>query len=170
MLELLNRIRNFDYRKLTPTQIVIGIAVTIIALWLVSQVVSLLTSLVPIAILVLILYFGFRMLNNRSEATEDAEAAANAKTTTVEATVRDVTDTETAPAQDIATEETAAEEDEFHVRRLRVEPKINPKTGLPEADLSRLEELEQQADDVTHDIQAQIEERRRRLMGNDSDS
>ncbi|QPC83491.1 hypothetical protein G4Y79_03660 [Phototrophicus methaneseepsis] len=165
MLELLNRIRNFDYRKLTPTQIIIGIAVTIIALWLLSQLVSLLTSLVPIAILVLILYFGFRMLNNRSEAAEDAAATRTAddNVRTVEATVTDVADTETMPA-----EEAAAAEEEFHVRRLRVEPKVNPKTGLPEADLSRLEELEQQTEKVTDDVMAQIEARRRRLMGEDN--
>ncbi|MCA9883827.1 MAG: hypothetical protein H6670_14435 [Anaerolineaceae bacterium] len=155
MFELLNRIRNFDVRKLTPTQIIIGIAALIIGLWLIGQVVNLLTSLVPIAILVVILFFGFRMLSNRSESA--AEAAEEGEI--IEGNVTEMTDTETAPAQE--------DQAEVSVRRLRVEPKINPTTGLPEADLSRLEELEQQTNKVTNDVMAQIEERRRRLMGGD---
>ena len=156
MFELLNRIRNFDYRKLTPTQIIIGIAALIIGLWLVSQIIGILTSLVPIAILVVILYFGFRMLSNRSEAADEAVVVDEAET--IQATVTEITDTETAPAEADA---------EVSVRRLRVEPKINPKTGLPEADLSRLQELENETKKVTDDVMAQIEERRRRLMGGD---
>lgn len=159
MFELLNRIRNFDYRKLTPTQIIIGIAALIIGLWLVSQIIGILTSLVPIAILVVILYFGFRMLSNRSEAADEAVVVDEAEM--VQATVTEITDTETAPAQ------AEAEEAEVNVRHLRVEPKINPKTGLPEADLSRLQELENETKKVTDDVMAQIEERRRRLMGGD---
>lgn len=163
MFELLNRIRNFDVRKLTPTQIIIGIAALIIGLWLVGQIIGILTSLVPIAILVVILYFGFRMLSNRSEAADEAVVVDQAET--VQANVTEITDTETAPAQAEAEEADA----EVSVRRLRVEPKINPKTGLPEADLSRLEELENETKRVTDDVMAQIEERRRRLMkGDDS--
>jgi len=159
MFELLNRIRNFDVRKLTPTQIIIGIAALIIGLWLIGQIIGILTSLVPIAILVVILFFGFRMLSNRSEAAEEAVVVDEAET--VQATVTEITDTETAPAE-------ADEADaEVSVRRLRVEPKINPKTGLPEADLSRLQELENETKKVTDDVMAQIEERRRRLMGGD---
>ena len=149
MFELLNRIRNFDVRKLTPTQIIIGIAALIIGLWLIGQIIGILTSLVPIAILVVILYFGFRMLSNRSEAASEAadEAVVVDEAETVQATVTEITDTETAPAQ----AEIEESEAEVNVRRLRVEPKINPKTGLPEADLSRLQELENETKKVTDD-------------------
>ncbi|MFQ3674426.1 MAG: hypothetical protein SNJ83_12610, partial [Aggregatilineales bacterium] len=57
-------------------------------------------------------------------------------------------------------------------RRL-VEPTIDPKTGLETVDIARLEEQErrlmqqtQQAD--ADEVQRQLEERRKRLLGNQS--
>lgn len=149
MPDFLRRLLSIDLKKITPAQLVVGVAVLLVALWLLSQVVNLALSLVPIALVVILAYLGFRVMSSRS-----TEASAPARSETrVEATVRDT--------------KTAAEEGAR--KRLMVEQTVNPETGLLEVDLAKLEAKETEvlnaAKQAAADVSAQLEERRRRLKG-----
>jgi hypothetical protein len=165
LLTLWDRIRNFDPRKLTIPQIVIGVAVVIVALWLVGRVLALLTALVPIAILILAGFFGYRWLSSRSEQIP-VEAKKSQQERAVDAAVATVTAAESGvmPAVQVA-------EDDGN---LTIKQVINPETGFKEPDITRLVEREEQklkeADKVNDQVMAQIEERRRRLMNDGNGS
>jgi len=170
MLELLNRIRKIDLRKVTPTQWIVGLAALIIVMWVIGRVVSFITGLVPIAALILILYAAYRVISNRQKARNDVSARADTVMTEAETVLasepkRENRRARREPAQVEEATETAPAVEEDQAARLRVAPKLNPDTGIVEADLSRLEALEQETNTVTDDVMAQIEARRRRLMG-----
>lgn len=165
---IFKRITEFDPKKVTPTQIVIGIIVFIVALALINFVLSLAQALLPVAVLALLVYLGYQWLSSRDpqedkvvkpgrvqqEATEDDSQA---QTTLGEALE--------------ARQKTEADE---AARRLRVEQVANPDTGFMEADLARLEAEEQarlaQKEADERAIQEQLEERRRRLLKGDEDA
>jgi Skp family chaperone for outer membrane proteins len=67
MLDIINRIRNFDPRKLTPIQIIVGVAATLVGLWVVWLVIQALFQLIPIALGILAIYVAYRWLSSRSE-------------------------------------------------------------------------------------------------------
>lgn len=158
LMNMWNRIRKIDLRKLTPVQIVLGIAAAIVALWLVSQVVGLLLSLLPLAALVLIGYFGFRWLSSRSEDIPE-EATRSRKARTVDEAVANVSAAE--EGQVTRTDET--EDDALTVKQI-----VNPETGFKEPDISRLVEREEEklreADRINDEVMSQLEERRARLL------
>lgn len=67
MFDLINRLRQIDFRELTPMQIAVLVAGVIIGVWLIGQVLALLASLLPIAIAIIVLYFGFQWLTSESD-------------------------------------------------------------------------------------------------------
>lgn len=161
MLEWLNRIRNFDPRKLTPTQIVLGIIAIIIIVAALNFVLQLANMLLPFAVIALLAYVGYQVLQSRSpdEATAEKPAAVASDNT---------------EDRELEAQRDAAIVEETSPTRATVAPKINPDTGLEEADLEALLEKEKrlmaETKDMSDDIQAQIEARRQRLMNkNQSD-
>lgn len=164
LLGLWERIRTFDPRKLTVTQIVVGLAVFIVGMWLLGRIFALISALVPIAILIVVAFFGYRWLSSRSEQIP-AEAKKSQQERSVDAALAAVKAAESGvqPVQQ------ADEQDD----RLSVKQVINPETGFKEPDITRLMEREEQklkeADKVNEQVMAQIEERRRRLMNNKSE-
>lgn len=191
-LNLWQRIRNFNFRELSRTQIVVGLAGGIIALWIIAQLLSFIVAILniaaPIAILTLIGYFGYNYMQSRSEDIPDElrkskqerevdEAVANYRAalegkdlnTDVETdTVVEVQTVEEIEADTAAKAEVVEEEKE---ENLVIKQVINPETGFKEPDISRLIEHEEQklkeADKVNDDIMAQIEARRKRLQNSD---
>src|SRR5215510_13762399 len=67
VLNVINRIRKFDPRKLTPLQIVVGVAAAIVGIWVLWLVFQAIMTLVPIAAGVLAIYLAYRWLSSRSE-------------------------------------------------------------------------------------------------------
>jgi hypothetical protein len=178
--------------KLTPTRVIIGLAVFIIAMNILGAVLSAVLGffnfLLPFAVLAIAGYYGYQFLNSPrgqemlSKATTRAERSAPViqgeavKTTPQtadvkaaarirEATTRLEDEAEALPAEEMA--EATAEE---VVQRLTVPEKINPDTGLKEPDMERLLEKEQEKiqeakkTDVDT-VKAQLEERKKRLKG-----
>lgn len=157
MFDLLNRIRKVDPSKFTPMQWVMVAVGIIVVLWLLSTLLSIVTTIMPFVVLGILLYVGYRVLSSRSE-----EAAK------VQQQKREASITQASASTQRASEQV----DEVRRRRL-VEPTIDPATGLEKVDLARLEEQErrlmqraQQAD--ADEVQRQLEERRKRLLGNQS--
>ena len=144
MLDFINRVRNFDYRELTPTQIVLGIAALIIGLWLVAQVVNLVLGLAPIAIAGLALYFIYQWLSSRSEdlPEEATKSKAQAKVDEALANVERAEASQQSEAVQAATQASAT--DDTPERRLEVEQVVNPETGFKEPNIERLIEREQE--------------------------
>lgn len=155
MFDLLNRIRKIDPSKFTPTQWLMVAVGIIVALWVLSTLLSLVTTIMPFVVLGILLFVGYRVLSSRSEE------AAKVQQQKREATV----------VQADASTQRAREQVEEVRRRRLVEPTIDPNTGLEKVDLVRLEEQERrlmqkakQAD--ADEVQRQLEERRKRLLGN----
>lgn len=196
MLEFLNRLRNFDPKKLTPAQIALGIVAIIVVLAVLNFILNLANTLLPFILVGAALYFGYNWLSSRSEAmpqrksrnqrvVEEAEKARGVVQTTavmseeasdtVDERYQDVQEVaRNAPVANLTDHETSESEEE---RRLRVEQVVNPETGFKEPNISRLIEQEEEKlrdmDKVNDDVLAQIEERRRRLLsqkGNDESS
>jgi hypothetical protein len=192
VLNLINRIRKFDPKKLTPIQIVVIVASTIVGIWVLWMVIQAILTLVPIAAGVLAIYFAYRWLSSRSEDIPEEltksknqrmvdEAIANVKSTANNVfgtTEKTVTVTEKATAKVV--EETALENlsveateqvEEVEDEKLVVKQIVNPETGFKEPDISRLIEREEQKlkeiDRNNEEVLSQIEQRRRRLLGKD---
>jgi hypothetical protein len=192
VLNLINRIRKFDPKKLTPIQIVVIVASTIVGIWVLWMVIQAILTLVPIAAGVLAIYFAYRWLSSRSEDIPEEltksknqrmvdEAIANVKSTANNVfgtTEKTVTVTEKATAKVV--EETALENlsveateqvEEIDDEKLVVKQIVNPETGFKEPDISRLIEREEQKlkeiDRNNEEVLSQIEQRRRRLLGKD---
>jgi hypothetical protein len=192
VLNLINRIRKFDPKKLTPIQIVVIVASTIVGIWVLWMVVQAILTLVPIAAGVLAIYFAYRWLSSRSEDIPEEltksknqrivdEAIANVKSTannvfgTTEKTVT-VTEKATAKVVEEAALENLSVEateqvEEVDDEKLVVKQIVNPETGFKEPDISRLIEREEQKlkeiDRNNEEVLSQIEQRRRRLLGKD---
>ncbi|MDQ7024880.1 MAG: hypothetical protein Q9P01_09165 [Anaerolineae bacterium] len=186
MLDVFNRIRNFDPRKLTPMQIVVGIAAAIIAIFVVWQIIKLFLSLLPIAIGILGIYLAYRWLSSNAEELPEEmtksknermvdEALANVKAassgTATSPTVEGIANTSAQVVDEAAVDEVIAPAQEEAEENLAVKQIINPETGFKEPDISRLIEREQEklkeADRVNEDVMSQIEKRRQRLLGKD---
>jgi uncharacterized membrane protein len=157
MFDLLNRIRQVDPRKFTPTQWVMVAVGVIVALWVLSTVLSIVTTIMPFVVLGIVAYVAYRVLSSRSE---DAAKVQQQR--------REASISQADASAQRASDQVAA----VRARRL-VEPTIDPKTGLETVDIARLEEQErrlmqqtQQAD--ADEVQRQLEERRKRLLGNQS--
>jgi len=169
MLELIDRIRKFDYRKLKPWQIVVGVAGVVVAIWILGMIVSLLTTLVPIALGVVALFFAYRWLSSRSEELPEEATKSKAQKDVDEAlaTVAAAESNE----YSIEVEGPEAFADAEFDEKLAVKQIVNPETGFKEPDISRLIEREQEklkeADKMTDDIMSQLEARRKRLLGDD---
>ncbi|MEL6306810.1 MAG: hypothetical protein AAFV98_04775 [Chloroflexota bacterium] len=183
LFNLWKRIRDFDFRNMTTTQWVLGLAGGIIVLWIVAQiltfVVGILNFVAPIALLTIIGYFGYQYLQSREEdipaeakksdrEKEVEQAVANYRAS-LEDNLREdtVSAPQTASVADESAETIIAEQEGVREVDLIIEQKVNPETGFKEPDIARLIEHEEQklaeADQVTDDIMAQIEARRRRL-------
>ncbi len=155
MFDLLNRIRQVDPRKFTPTQWVVVAVGIIVALWVLSTVLSIVTTIMPFVVLGIVAYVAYRVLISRSED------AAKVQQQQREASISQA---------DASTQRASEQVEAVRARRL-VEPTIDPKTGLETVDIARLEEQErrlmQQAKQADADeVQRQLEERRKRLLGN----
>ena len=171
------RIKNFDFRELTFTQMFFTVTGVVVALWLLGQVLSfvlgILNILGPLALVMMVLYTGFRWSRSRSEDIPDEakkskserlvdEAMANVQAVTQDENTDETTGTriEVSTAEEITVE--VAEEDNLSIKQV-----VNPETGFKEPDISRLIENEEaklkEADKVNDDIMAQIEARRKRL-------
>lgn len=191
MLDLINRIRKINFQELTPAQIAVLIAGVIIAVWLVGQILSLLAALLPIAIGVLVLYFGFQWITSDSDEIPD-EAKQTRQQRTVNQAIQNVLNfrsgtaadddetkaqatAQTAPAADLPIEDAdtealiaeAAQETEREYN-LTVEQVVNPETGFKEPNISRLIEQEEeklkQMDQEAEEVMSQLEARRQRLL------
>jgi len=157
MFDLLNRIRKLDPRKFTPTQWVMVAVGVVVALWVLSTLLSIVTTIAPFVLLGILGYVAYRVLSSRSE---DAAKVQQAKR---EASVAEA---------DASTQRASEQVEAVRTRRL-VEPTIDPVTGLETVDIARLEEQErrlmQRAHQVDPDeVQRQLEERRKRLLGSQS--
>jgi hypothetical protein len=165
MFDFINRIRNFDIRKLTPMQWAMIAVGAIVGLWVLSTLISIATSLLPVAILGAIGYVAYRTLSSRDDDAKEIqkikreEQLQQATTATAKAAqqVDTVIATKVAPIEKEAS-------------RLSVDPIINPETGVSEPNMSRLlEQEEKKLKDAKQasqeDVQQQLEERRKRLLG-----
>lgn len=186
ILDVVNRVANFDPRKLTPMQIVVGVAAAIIAVFVAWQVIKIALSLLPIAIGVLGIYLAYRWLSSRVEDMPEEmtksknermvdEALANVKAASsgeaTSPTAEAIADTSAPVVDEAAVDEVVEEVREEAEENLAVKQVINPETGFKEPDISRLIEREQEklkeADRINDDVMSQIEKRRQRLLGKD---
>jgi hypothetical protein len=177
-MNLWNRIRKFDPRRLTPMQIILGIATAIIALWLVGVVLQAIMAifnfLVPVAIAILAGYFGFQWLRNRADKMPDTVSTKSRQDRAVEEAVANVEAAES--GRQIVIEETTATADTEEEERedpLVIKQVVNPETGFKEPDIARLIEREEsmlkEADQVNDAVISQLEARRRRLLGQEDE-
>jgi hypothetical protein len=170
MFEMFDRIRKFDPKKLTVVQwgmIIVGVIVFFAAL---SFIINLANMLLPWVIIAGIVYFAYRTLTTRDETAKQIQEEKR------EETISRASSTTQRAAQQVdtvvATKIGAVEES---TARLSVEQEVNPESGFKEANMSRLLEEEEakiksakQAD--AEEVQRQLEERRRRLLGNSDSS
>lgn len=169
MLEWINRIRNLDPRKWKPWQIVLAIALTIVGLWLLSFIFSLAMTLLPVAIGVILVYFAYRWLSSRSEDIP-AEMKMSQKEKNVDQALKNVKAQKSQDDLAILELDTSALaiEEEADNEKLIVRQVVNPETGFKEPDISRLIAHEEaklkEAKQVTDDVKAQLEARRKRLI------
>lgn len=163
--------------KITPVKIVLGLAAFVIIVNVLSLIIGIFQALLPVAILAVVGYFGYQLLQSRTAADAVAKAkndAAVEKTIVLEkaevnrqkeAAKRLAEEAETVIAgTEVETAEDAAP------RRLSVEEMVNPNTGVREANLAELEAMEQakmrQSGNVSDDaVKAALEERKKRLLG-----
>lgn len=110
--------------------------------------------------------------------SDDDADADESVTVTVESdqavTTEDTIGEAEAPAERLKTDDTTEDDDSLanmvinnRHNSMKVPEVVNPKTGLREPDISRLEEQEKQDAEVTDAVLSQLEERRRRLLGED---
>ncbi|MDW8171645.1 MAG: hypothetical protein RML73_04095 [Anaerolineae bacterium] len=178
MFELWRKLRQFRFNELSTQEIIIALVAVLIGLWLVSFILDIIRTLVPIVIVALLVYLAYQWLSSRGRDTEDAIASVRAerrakeRTQQGQPTIRAKQDDQARTR--IADEPLRAEAPtSLTVKLADSAPMIshtNPDTGLEEIDLARLEEREQallrEAKQINADIQTQIEERRKRLLGN----
>ncbi|MGB1286883.1 MAG: hypothetical protein ACPG7F_10150 [Aggregatilineales bacterium] len=165
-------------RNLTPAKIIIGILVLVIALAVLNFLVGLATTLLPIAVLAIVAYFGYQWLNSRTDTLLSGRTEKQAVETEADHAMKaDVTRQDDAAIADTAHKLSVEAQDSssdvisgavFSKNdSMKIPPKINEKTGLPEADISRLEQAEQESVEITDSVMAQLAERRKRLLGED---
>ena len=121
MFELFNRLRNFDIRKITPVQMIIGVVAAVIVLGVLNFVLQIANTLLPIAIIAVLAYFGYQWLSSRQDSTDSASqvmAAVEKRESKAPARAAQV---------DSASQQQAAEDE---AKKICVQPIFNPKTGL----------------------------------------
>jgi hypothetical protein len=179
LLNIWNRIRKFDPSKLTPMQIVVGVAGAIVALWLLAQALAFFLNILNLimipAFLVIMGYFVWTWMKSRSEDIPE-ELQKSEKEKRVDEAVSNVQAVqrgELLERKEEVSEVTVFMKEAEEVP-LAIAQVVNPETGFKEPDISRLIEHEEQklkeADQVNDEILSQIELRRRRLLGKDGDS
>jgi hypothetical protein len=174
--------------KITPAKALAAL----IALWLVIRalgfILSLFDAVLPFAVLGLLAYFGYQFLQSSSPAAEQIKSRIQSVTTRRESAevvsnevIERITKRTEAPieapavltAEDaprIETVNVLADEsaetvvDEVASEKMQVAERINPKTGLREPDLARLEEREKEKPSQDN-VLSQLEERKKRLRG-----
>lgn len=159
--------------KITPVKVVLGLAAFVIIVNILSLIIGIFQALLPVAILAVVGYFGYQILQSRSTAETKAKNAADDTTIPLEQVKvnrQKVAAQRLAEAAETVIAEAGAETSEEPAHRLMVEEMVNPNTGLREANLAQLEALEQeklrQAGDASADaVKAALEERRKRLLG-----
>ncbi|MGB7342150.1 MAG: hypothetical protein WBC91_24855 [Phototrophicaceae bacterium] len=173
-----DRLKRFDFKELTFTQIFFGITGILVALWIFGQILSFILGILnivgPLALVSMVLFMGYRWSQSRAEDLPDEmkkskkqrkvdEALANVQANLDDSKQADTSDDNriaVSQAEEVTVE--IAEEDNLVVKQI-----INPETGFKEPDISRLIEYEEaklkEADQVNDDIMAQIEARRNRL-------
>ena len=181
ILNVWERIKRFDFRELTFTQIFFGITGILVALWLMGQLLSFILGILniigPLALISMVLFMGYRWSRSRAEELPDdltkskKEREVEEAVATVQAhlkeTGQDVEEDgdvdnriEVDESEEVTVE--VAEEDNLIIKQI-----VNPETGFKEPDITRLIEHEEaklkEADKVNEDIMAQIEARRKRL-------
>ena len=165
MFDVLNRIRTFNLRKVTPVQWVMVAVGILIALWILNTLLSIAATLMPIAIVAILAYVGYRVLSSRGE---DAAAIQQAKR---EEKFQQADDSTIKAAKQVNTVIATKLEKAPASERLADEVTVNPETGVTEVNIARLEEEESQKLKQTkqkadpEEIQRQLEERRKRLLG-----
>lgn len=161
IIKYLRAILNFDYRKLEWWQWVIGIAGVVVAIWILGILLNILTSLVAPALVLIALYFGYRMVNSREplEATAD-EARTNTVSTTTN--TAQTTHIEVNQEQPIAVEiEGASDSDtqtEVAVTEVAVEEEAREEKAANRLSLAEETMME------TERIMGQIEARKKRIQ------
>ncbi len=163
--------------KITPVKVVLGLAAFVIIVNILGLIIGIFQALLPVAVLAVVGYFGYQLLQSRTAADAVAKAKQD---TVVEKTV--VLEKAEVNRQKVAAKRLAEESetvvataetetaDEATAKRLAVEEMVNPDTGLRETDLAQLEAMEQaklrQSGDATADaVKAALEERKKRLLG-----
>lgn len=161
MFKLINRIRTFDPRTLTPVQWVMIAVGVIVALWVINVLLGIAAALMPIVIVGILAYVGYRVLSSRSENAAQVQQEKRA---------------DSLAQADVSTRKAARQVETVVAVRLDpqpaarlVEPTVDPDTGVQQADLVKLEEQEVkrsiQTNTDPNEIQRQLEERRKRLLG-----
>jgi len=180
-LNVWERIKRFDFRELTATQIFFGIAGFLVALWAIGWVLSFILGILnfigPLALISMVLFMGYRWSQSRGEELPDEmkkskkerdvdEAVANVQAHLNETGQDELEAVDSGSRIEVDESEEVvvemAEEDNLIVKQV-----VNPETGFKEPDITRLIEHEEaklkDADKVNDDIMAQIEARRKRL-------
>lgn len=165
-------------KDLTPAKIVLGLAALVIVLAVISTLVNIATSLLPIAVLAVAAYFGYQWLNSRTDTmlskrnqTADSSTNADAVTLAEDAVREEANRRQERAADNLRVDDSGTEPDVISGAvmskgdSMKIPPRINPTTGLPEADISRLEQAEEQSAEITDSVLAQLAERRKRLLG-----
>lgn len=163
MFDLINRIRNFDVRKVTPVQWVMVVIGIIVALWVLNTLISIAISLMPVVVAGALAFLAYRVLSSRGE---DARTLQEQKR---EENIQQATSSTQRAAQQVSTVIATKVEKTDDSARLAVDAVVNPETGFAEADLTRLAEKEEailkQSQPDADEIARQLEERRKRLLG-----
>jgi hypothetical protein len=178
-LNIWNRVRKFDPRKLTPMQILVAVAGAIVALWVVAQALAFFLGILNFIMIpafgFLAIYFGYNWMKSRSEDIPD-EMKKTEKEKRVDEAFANVQAAQRGELleqdeQEISEESISVQEEN---EPLAIAQIVNPETGFKEPDISRLIENEEQklkeADQVNDEILSQIDLRRKRLLGKDGDS
>jgi len=174
MFELWRKLRQLRFNELTTQEIIVALVAVLIGLWLVTFVLDIIRTVVPIVVVGLLLYLAYQWFSSRGKDADEAIASVRAEKKAKE---RQETRSEQARVR-IADEPVSTAADQpAPAAKLADEPTLshtNPDTGLEEIDLARLEEREQallkETKQMSADIQSQIEERRKRLLGNQDSS
>lgn len=177
------RVRKIDPSKLSATQIVVGVTGTIIGLWALSFVLSLLVTvlniMMPVSLAVLVGFLGYRWITSRSEdiPAEMQKSEQEKKVDEALANVQAVQRGESLDSQEkrsdaaISVQVEGEKEEEVPLVIAQI---VNPETGFKEPDIQGLIEHEEQklkeADKVNNDVLSQIQLRRQRLLGKKKDA
>lgn len=173
MQDLKKLFENFNIRKITPAQAVVGVIGLAIVVWVMNFIINLAMTLLPFAILAVIAYFGYSALTSKKEEVDEKLAQIKRDESLENAHPAEVSAVKPMARRQPVREESENNEtliiNDASQTPLRVETLVNPETGIAEPNISRLEELERakqaEAEKTNAEVQAQLEERRKRLGG-----